>query len=132
MKKEYNLTINDIMTKLANDELALGDSFESDYGSIFYVGKQDNSVSSSNKVLRWASSDNEVGITSITATAKYRISTKYERITYKKLFSEIRKGSDSIYYSHETKDIKHLNLDNLGMLFDMKDIKGLKFYTKNF
>lgn len=131
MKKEYNLTINDIVDKLVNDRLHLGDSFESDYGSIFYVGQQENSFSS-NMVLRWASNDSVVGITSITAKAKYRSSTKYEPITYKKLFTEIRKNNKSLYYSHDTKVIKHLDLDNLDLLFDMEDIRELKFYTKNF
>lgn len=131
MNNKYNLTLIDIIDKLNNDELFLGDIFESDYGSTFYVGQQRNSFSS-NKVLRWVSNDSEVWITSITAKAKYKSSTKYEPITYKKLFAEIRKNNKSLYYSHDDEVIKYLDLDDLDLLFDVEDIKELKFYIKNF
>lgn len=131
MKNECDLTLIDIINKLINDELEYGESFVSDYGSVFYVGWQDE-YCKSNKVLRWTKTNEAVSLTSVTAKAKYKYETRFQQITYRQFFDGIKNNQENLYYSHYQSTIKPLDIDNLDSIFDLEEVKELKFYIKEY
>lgn len=77
------LTFTELADKLP--ELEVGTEFKTDYGSILYVGNQQNPPSD-NKFFYWKSSDKPVAVTGVTVGATY---TEIQKEPAKPEFTEI-------------------------------------------
>lgn len=80
---DSTLTFTELAAKLP--ELEVGTEFKADYGSILYVGTQQN-PSSDNKFLYWKSDGKPVSVTEVTVGATY---TEIQKEPAKPEFTEI-------------------------------------------
>lgn len=81
---DSTLTFTELAAKLP--DLEIGTEFKANYGSILYVGTQQNPVNEDNKFFYWKSSDDPVGVTEVTVGATY---TELEKEPAKPEFTEI-------------------------------------------
>ena len=98
MSKE--LTFFELIEKVKNCELKIGQTFEANYGSILYVGTQNTDNKGENITLKWHNNNEPVSVTEITVNATYRSVEKYVLINVDEMFKMLLDGDgDSIYYN---------------------------------
>ena len=100
MNKE--LTFFELTEKLSNEELKIGQRFKTDYGSILYVGTQedDDDKGSENMALKWLSTNKFVGVTQLVTDTTYCQFEEYEVITFEEMFKMLLNGeSYSVDYN---------------------------------
>lgn len=98
MSKE--LTFFELIEKVKNCELKIGQTFKTDYGSILYVGTQNTDNKGENIMLKWHNNNEPVSVTEITVNATYRSIEKYVVINIDEMFKMLLDGEgDYIYYN---------------------------------
>lgn len=89
------LSLVDIIEQLT--ELPVGTRFVTDYGSKLYVSTQTEPNPDNQKVLKWESSNQMVGITEITVEATYHLIPDYVEISWQEAFEMIKEAVESFH-----------------------------------
>lgn len=94
------LTFFELIEKVKNGELKIGQKFKTDYGSTLYVGTQNKDDKGENITLKWYNNNRPVSVTEVTVNATYYPFEKYVLIDIDEMFEMLLDGdSDCVYYN---------------------------------
>lgn len=132
---DSTLTFTELAAKLP--ELEVGTEFKSNYGSVLYVGTQQNPVNEDNKFFYWKSSDDPVAVAEVTVGATYTELQKepakpeFTKIDWKEAFQIVADGGTVYADGSKTKVDRYTDIEDELDCYDLEDLlEGTSWFKK--